>query len=112
MWNKPSVKRLAKIPPLYSQDGISIGEKKVYLHFFLGSCDWWILEYDQKDTFFGIAMLNGDKQNAEFGYVSFKELQDIKMKFGEIDCELAKYWKTPKIKDIPGLNFFVEKFSF
>ena len=104
MWNVPNKNRLSKIPKLYETDGIPILEKNIYLHFFIGGCDWYITEYDGEDTFFGYVILNGDLQNAEFGYISFQELKDIKVSFMEIDCELAKYWKPQKIKDIKNLE--------
>ncbi len=46
-----------------------------FLHFFYGGSDWWITEWDGKDTFFGFACLNGDWQMAEWGYVSLSELK-------------------------------------
>ena len=42
MWNVPSKKRLAKIPGLYETEHIPLQEKLVYLHFFIGGCDWFI----------------------------------------------------------------------
>ncbi len=48
------------------------------MHFFIGNCHWYIAEYDGEDIFFGYAILNGDIQNAEWGYISFSELKEIK----------------------------------
>ena len=39
MWNKPSSEELSKIPALYSSEGISLKEKMIYMHFFIGGCD-------------------------------------------------------------------------
>lgn len=33
MWNKPTGKRLAKMPKLYATDEVSIEKKLIYLHF-------------------------------------------------------------------------------
>jgi hypothetical protein len=44
------------------------------VHFFNSSSDWYIFEWDGDDRLFGYAILNGDLQNAEWGYVSLSEL--------------------------------------
>ena len=94
MWNEPSKERLDKIPRLYETEKIPIEEKLIYLHFFIGSCDWYVAEFDGDDTFWGYAILNGDLQNAEWGYFSFSELRDVKVKGGvEVDCELEEIWR-------------------
>ena len=91
MWNKPSTERVSKIPRLYETEHIPLEEKQIYLHFFIGGCDWYIAEHDGGDLFWGFAILNGDYQNAEWGYISFKELKEISIHGVEIDCDL--YWK-------------------
>lgn len=48
---------------------------KPSLHYFNGSSDWYIYEWNEKEkTFYGFAVLNRDWQNAEFGYISMDEL--------------------------------------
>lgn len=73
-------KQLEKtIPKLYSTENTPTQEKKVYIHYFIPllNWDWWICEYDKEEKlFFGYANLN-DPQNAEWGYVSLTELEDI-----------------------------------
>ena len=97
MWNIPTKRRLAKIPELYKTEDIPLCEKKIHLHFFLGGCDWFIAEYDQKDTFWGFAILNNDFQMAEWGHISFSELKSLKVHgWIEVDCELDEYWKVRK----------------
>ncbi len=40
-----------------------------------------------KIFFFGYAILNGDIQNAEWGYISFSELKEIKVDdWYEVEC--------------------------
>ncbi len=64
------------------------------MHFFLGGCDWYIAEYDPQDqTFFGFAILNDDYEMAEWGYISFEELVDLKITFLEVDRDL---WFIPR----------------
>ncbi len=94
MWNIPSKERLNKIPKLYETEEIPSDKKLIYLHFFIGSSDWYIAEFDGDDIFFGYAILNGDKDCAEWGYISFSELKDLKVGMVEIDCELEEYWNT------------------
>lgn len=90
MWNKPTTKQLAKIPALYSTEDIPTENKKVVMHFFMGGCDWWITEFDGVDTFFGFACL-GDPEMAEWGYVSYSELRNTRVKWLEVDRDI--HWK-------------------
>ena len=40
------------------------------MHFFLGGCDWYIVEWNLEDQiFFGFAILTNDLEMAEWGYV-------------------------------------------
>ena len=97
MWNEPTKERLAKIPRLYETENVPPKDKLIYLHFFIAGCDWYVAEYDGDDLFWGYAILNEDHQNAEWGYISFRELKKIKVKgWLEIDCELEEYWKIKK----------------
>ena len=94
MWNEPSKKRLNQIPSLYSTQDIPLQEKEVWLHFYIAGSDWWAVEFhhDGGDLFFGF-VLNGDYQNAKWGYFSLSEMRSIKISgFLEIDCELEEYW--------------------
>ena len=67
MWNVPSKERLDKIPRLYETESIPLKDKLIYLHFFLGGCDWYIAEYDGEDLFWGYAILNGDYPECGMG---------------------------------------------
>lgn len=68
--------RVANMPESYQQDGK--GDHAVaYLHYFHGGSDWYITEKDMEGGVtqaFGYAVLNGDEQNAEVGYISIEEL--------------------------------------
>ncbi len=101
MWNEPSQERLNKIPRLYETEKIPVKDKLIHLHFFIGGCDWYIAEYDGGDLFFGFANL-GDIQNAEWGYISFSELKEIRIDgWMEIDCELEEIWSVRRAYEIP-----------
>ena len=100
MWNIPTQERLNKIPKLYETEEIPLDKKIIYLHFFIGGSDWYISEFDGDDIFFGYAILNGDMACAEWGYVSFAELKEIKVGFVEVDCELEDFWDVRRFGDI------------
>jgi hypothetical protein len=101
MWNEPTKDQLDKLPKLYETEEIPLTDKLIHLHFFIGGCDWYIAEYDGEDLFWGYANLN-DPEMAEWGYISFQELKEIKIQGGfEIDCEIfdppREAMKTDKI---------------
>ena len=115
MWNEPTREELEKIPSFYSTEGVPLKEKLIVMHFFIGGCDWYVTEYSSEEKcFFGFAILNGDLDNAEWGYFSLDELCSLKVKFLEVDkdchwtpkkaieiekiCE-AQGWKKGEIKD-------------
>ena len=101
MWNEPRKERLTKIPRLYATENIPLPDKLIYLHFFIAHSDWYIAEYDGDDLLWGYAILNGDDTNAEWGYISFSELKEIKIDgWLEIDCELEEHWKVRKASEI------------
>jgi len=71
---------LAKIPKLYETEDVPVKDKIIWMHFFLDNSDWFIAEFDGEDTFFGFVCLNGWQDCAEWGYISFKELKELKVK--------------------------------
>ena len=102
MWNPPTEGRLSAIPRLYETEDVELKDTLIYLHFFIGDCDWYIAEYDGEDLFWGYAILNGDMQNAEWGYVSFQDLREIKIGYVEIDCE--KLWRIKPASEIDNIK--------
>jgi hypothetical protein len=86
-------KYVKDIPELYATDGIS--EKIAYLHYFTSSSDWYVIELGKGDIFdedneiqkeaFGYAILNGDTQNAEYGYMDIDEIKE----YAELDLHFA-----------------------
>lgn len=78
--------RIRRMPSTYEQDGKG-DEAMAYLHYFVGGCDWWILEKDHdpdgdgQAQLFGYACL-GDPQNAELGYIA---LHELRMSNAELD---------------------------
>ena len=99
MWNKPTKEELEKIPAFYSTEKTPLKEKVIHMHFFIGGCGWYAAEYNpEEQIFFGFAILNNDYDMAEWGYFSFKELCELKVKFLEVDRDL--YFTTTKAKDV------------
>ena len=69
MWNEPAQEQLAKIPRLYETEKVPLKEQLIWVHFFIGACDWYVAEYDEEENlFWGYAILNDDLQMAEWGY--------------------------------------------
>ena len=68
--------KIDTMPKTYETDGMG-DSAPVGLHYFKGASDWYIIEKDMEPEqyqTFGFAILNGDKQNAELGYISIEEL--------------------------------------
>ena len=111
MLNTPTVTRLARLPRLYQTENTPINDTLIHLHFFIGSCDWFIAEYDGEDLFFGFAVLGGDWGIAEWGYGSFNELKDIRIHgVLQVDCEQEQYWKVRKFSEV--MNDYAPKNYF
>jgi len=99
MWNEPDDKQLSQIPRLYETEFIEFKDKLIYMHFFIGGCDWYAAEFDGEDLFYGYAILNNDLQNAEWGYFSFSELKSIKTK-GWVEIDFDLHWQIRKASEI------------
>jgi predicted RNA-binding Zn-ribbon protein involved in translation (DUF1610 family) len=102
MFNKPTSAQLATIPQLYKTEDIPLKQKLIHLHFFIGGSDWYVMEFDGKDTFWGFVILNGDYEMAEFGYINFDELKSIRVNgWQEIDYDMHWQIRTAnQVKEI------------
>jgi hypothetical protein len=56
------------VPKLYETDGKD--EPEITLHYFFGAVDFYVLEFDGDDTFFGYLFTNGKYGKSEIGYQS------------------------------------------
>jgi hypothetical protein len=84
-------------PKTYETEDIKTNDKIAYLHYFTSSSDWYIIEKDseiEQTQAFGYVILNGDLENAEFGYINIEEVK----KYAELDL----YWTPVKIGVIRG----------
>lgn len=89
--------QVATAPKTYETEGIKTPDKIAKLHYFRGESDWYIIEKDsEKDQLqaFGYVILNGDEQNAEFGYINIEELKQY--------VELDLYWTPVPMRDLMG----------
>lgn len=103
MWNKPTEIQLKKLPEFYSTEDVSLKDKMIHMHFFIGGSDWYVAEYSSEEwIFFGFAILNSDYEMAEWGYFSLKELNEIKVTFLEVDRDL--HFSSAKAKDIENIR--------
>lgn len=105
MLNAPTAQELSIIPPLYYTEQVPIPEKFVYLHFFFNDSHWYAVEYCKIDRiFFGFAIINGDKQNSEWGYFPIDELLEFKSEPLKLQIEKDIFFKPLQVKYIPIIN--------
>ncbi len=84
--------------PLGSQDGKN-GNAICVAKFFLGNYTWYIIEGSYEDgdfMMFGVVVTETD---AEFSYISYNELQSIRM-YGYMCVEHDRYFDKCKLSDI------------
>jgi len=63
---------------------------KGFVHYYIGNSDWYISEIDDDNIGFGFAVLNGDTEMAEFGYINLDEITSLKIG-GMIETEIDLY---------------------
>lgn len=96
---------LFELPELYETEEVPIPEKIIHLHYFLGQgSHWFVAEFDKKSgDSFCFVVLNGDMQNAEWGYTNLYEAEkqffdrfsvDARVILREVD------WEPRPFKDI------------
>ena len=98
MENEPIKEQLTGIPKLYETDHIQMKDKIIHLHFAFGTCDWFIAEFDGRDTFFGFAILNNDLEMAEWGYISFDFLKVVNINNQQVEHDSD--WKVRKASEV------------
>jgi hypothetical protein len=97
------VKRLntivAKIPGLGVTDNLK--QHPLSLHYFVGGCDWYIAEWDKdEDLFFGYAILNGDYESSEWGYISRQEILSLEIPERHLMINLDLHCEEETIEDV------------
>lgn len=93
------------MPVTYNTEDIATADKVLHLHYFAGGVDAWIVERDVGDTpdqngegpqlqaFGKITVVGGGWEEAEWGYISIKDL----IKRG---VELDFYWEPKTVKEM------------
>jgi len=91
--------RTDEIPDLYVTEATSLADKIIHLHFFAGSCDWWVAELDgDRRIAFGYVNL-GDDQNAEWGYTDLTERRGIVI-HARLVIERDLGWEPTRFADL------------
>jgi hypothetical protein len=86
------------MPETYEQEGKG-EEAVIYLHYFIGDCDWYIIEKDSDEEqlqAFGIADLG---YGTEYGYISIPAIKKI------LDCLGLPSRPPPIFSAVPGDPF-------
>jgi hypothetical protein len=68
-------------------------EPIVYLHYYTGTADYFIYEYDKQDTVYGMVRMNVFPALTEyktFNLTSLKNTQNIKLDFSWIPVRIPK----------------------
>lgn len=88
----PPADVLAQIPKLYKTEKVATADKMVWVHYFGGPCDWYVVELDQEqDLIFGFCRA----PEGEWGYSSLEEMEALNVHGGLIIVERDCFW-TPK----------------
>ena len=86
-----------EMPKTYETEGIKEEDKIIYLHYFYADSDWYVTEkeiHGDEAMAFGYAILHGDLEMAEWGYVSINEIKET----GKV--ELDFHWKPRPFKEV------------
>lgn len=102
--------QIATMPKTYEQDGKG-DQATAHLHYFVGGCDWFITEKDMDGGIqqaYGYAIINGDDEMAECGYISIEEITrcgaELDLHF--TPCTLAEIKAKRAEKNAPELEAF------
>lgn len=93
----------SKIPALYGTEHLDGGDKVVHLHYFTGASDWYVVEYDPESGLaFGWVCLNGDTHNAEWGYMSLSEMEEVRTAHGPFTTVIERdcYWSKKTMGEV------------
>ena len=91
--------QLEKCPNIHETENMK--EHPAIFHYFYGSTDIYICEFDRNDYMFGYAILGGDLVNSEWGYFNLPDITsiwqyNIDYHFPEQSIEAALYRAYPK----------------
>lgn len=90
------------IPVLGSGLEIDNRDRIVWLHYFLGACDWWIVEYERHSGIaYGYVNL-GDPHNAEWGDIDLPEIEEVSVGPLRAVVERDLHWTPRRAGDCAG----------
>lgn len=97
----PPAAELATIPALYETDDAGpLGDRVVHLHYFVGGCDWWLIEVDVPEgRGFGYVRLGSD-HGAEWGYVDLHDLARILVTRVNFPVERDLHWRPRSAREV------------
>ena len=87
--------RSLKIPKLYETENTPAPYKQIYVHYFIGNLDWYILEYSSETGEAFCLRCTDDQEGygpgrkGRLGYVDLRELA-VRRITGEIETPLGK----------------------
>lgn len=88
------------LPPLYATEDTETADKTVRVHYFVGGCDWWLVEYDPAEgRAFGYVCL-GHLDAAEWGYVDLPELEAVCVHRGLVVVERDTDWTPRRVSEL------------
>lgn len=87
----------AKLPQLYETESVPLPEKVAHVKLFhpARSWTWYVMEYDGKDTCWGLVV----GHETEFGYFSLQELSQVEAYGLHVERDL--YFKPTQAQDLP-----------
>lgn len=94
----------ANLPPLRANEEVPIADARIAARYYIGNSEWWVTEADPSTgEAYGYVCLNGDSDNAVWGYFSLPELETIHASMFSI-VERDMYWRPRTVAqaDLPG----------
>jgi hypothetical protein len=103
MLNRPSEEELNRLPKLYQTSDVTIKDKIIHQHYFMGANDWYMAEYcPHNRDFYGYTVRNNDHRSADWGYTSLNELAHMNIRGTQVDRDL--HWEPRRFWSIPGIH--------
>lgn len=99
MWEEPTPDELAAMPKLQETRIIPAAERVVHLHFSWGAIDYYAVEYDGKDTFWGYVDYHDPLNEGEWTCFSLTELWNQRTTGTEVIND--PYWQPIPFSDRP-----------
>lgn len=63
-------------PSLYSTENITVGDKEILAHYFVGGSDWYLTEYDGCENL-AFGYVNLGSEDGEWGSFSLEEMEQV-----------------------------------